>query len=331
MGKLVILKFGTGNFAKGFPVTLQIGAENTRPSSEVTGELPSEPELPLIFNRWQAIYRNLDLSVRPLGLPKSAPPIVSVEACNQVARELHDRLNQWLQAESFRPIREKWLEKLQPAETIRVILQTSELQLQKLPWHLWDLIERYHNAEIALSTATYEQVHYSADSTQSVKILALLGDSRGIDTQTDRTILEKLPDATITFLVEPARKDLTDQIWEQNWDILFFAGHSSSSGMSERGRIYINSAESLTIDELKYALRKAVTRGLKLAIFNSCDGLGLARSFADLHIPQMIVMREPVPDRVAQEFLKYFLEAFAQDEPLYLAVREARERLQGLE
>ena len=331
MGKLVLLKFGAGNFAEGFPVMLQIGMENMRPSSEVTGELPPAPDLPLIFNRWQAIYRNLDLSARPLGLPKSNPPIVSLEACSEVAAQLRDRLNQWLQSESFRPIREKWLENLQPAETIRVILQTADPQLQKLPWHLWDLIDRYPSAEFSLSTATYEQVRPADHPTQSIKILALLGDSTGIDTQTDRAILAKLPDATVNFLVEPARKDLTDQIWEQPWDILFFAGHSSSSGASERGRIYINPTESLTIEELKYALKKAVTRGLKLAIFNSCDGLGLAREFADLHIPQMIVMREPVPDRVAQEFLKYFLEAFSRNEPLYLAVREARERLQGLE
>ncbi|MEO0687803.1 MAG: CHASE2 domain-containing protein, partial [Cyanobacteria bacterium J06649_11] len=37
------------------------------------------------------------------------------------------------------------------------------------------------------------------------------------------------------------------------------------------------------------------------------------------------------PDFVAQEFLKNFLIAFANNKPLYIAVREARERLQGLE
>lgn len=331
MSKLVILKFGAGKFAEGFPVTLQIGMETTRPSSEVTGELPPDSELPLIFGRWQAIYRSLDLPSRPIGIPKSSAPLGGIEACSQAAGQLRARLNHWLQTESFRPIREQWLEKLQPAETIRVILQTTDLQLQQLPWHLWDLIERYPKAEFAFSTVTYEQVDFAAASTPSVKILALLGDSTGIDIKTDRALLERLPDATITFLAEPARKDLTDQIWEQNWDILFFAGHSASSGTRETGRIYINSTESLTIHELRYALKKAVARGLKLAIFNSCDGLGLAREFADLQIPQMIVMREPVPDRVAQEFLKYFLEAFSRNEPLYLAVREARERLQSLE
>lgn len=45
----------------------------------------------------------------------------------------------------------------------------------------------------------------------------------------------------------------------------------------------------------------------------------------------IIVMREPVPDRVAQHFLKNFLTLFAGGHSLYLAVREARERLQGIE
>ena len=70
---------------------------------------------------------------------------------------------------------------------------------------------------------------------------------------------------------------------------------------------------------------------MQLAIFNSCDGLGLAANLAELQIPQMIVMREPVPDRVAQKFLKNFLSEFASEKPLYYAVRAAREKLQGLE
>ncbi|MBP5976413.1 hypothetical protein HW132_27720 [Brasilonema sp. CT11] len=64
---------------------------------------------------------------------------------------------------------------------------------------------------------------------------------------------------------------------------------------------------------------------------NSCDGLGLARELQDLQIPQIIVMREPVPDLVAQKFLEYFLEAFSSGASLYTAVRSARERLEGLE
>ena len=99
----------------------------------------------------------------------------------------------------------------------------------------------------------------------------------------------------------------------------------------QTGKIVINSQESLTIPQLKNSLNKAIERGLKLAIFNSCAGLGLATKLTDLSLPQMIVMREPVPDLVAQHFLKYFLTAYSQGQSFPLAVREARERLQSIE
>jgi CHASE2 domain-containing sensor protein len=118
-------------------------------------------------------------------------------------------------------------------------------------------------------------------------------------------------------------------LWDATWDILFFAGHSATEG--EQGRIHLNPQDSLTIEELRYGLQRAIANGLQLAIFNSCDGLGLAYELEQLHLPQLIVMREPVPDRVAQEFLKQFLIAFSSDQPFYVAARQARERLQGLE
>ncbi|ARV59793.1 sensor protein Chase2 [Nostocales cyanobacterium HT-58-2] len=331
MGKLVILKLGEGTFEQGFPVTLQIGDENVRPSVEITGELPPNPEILRDYYRWQSLYRNLRLPSRPIGLPKQLNQPSSLEDCQQVSEEFKVRFNTWLASDSFRPIREKWLEKLVLADNIRVLIQTKDLRLQKLPWHLWDLLERYPRAEIALSAPAYEQVNRIVTTYDKVKILAILGNSQGIDTQADKALLNLLPNADINFLVEPRCQDLTDQLWEQHWQILFFAGHSSTQETNETGKIYINQTESLTIGQLKYALRKAVERGLQLAIFNSCDGLGLAREFAPLHIPQIIVMREPVPDQVAQQFLKYFLEAFARGDSLYLAVRQARERLQGLE
>ncbi len=327
----MILKLGTGSFEVGFPVTLQIGDENVRPIVEITGELPPNPEIPLFYHKWQSIYCNLKFPGRPIGIPKQSSQISSLEDCEQAAINLRFHLNTWLSSPTFRPIREKWLEKLVPEDHIRVLLQTNDLRLQKLPWHLWDLLERYPKAEIALSAPNYEQVKRKSLPQSQVKVLAILGNSQGIDIQTDSQVLKELPHTNTTFLVEPSSKDFTDQLWEQDWQILFFAGHSATEGSGDAGRIYINQTESLTINQLKYALRKAVERGLHLAIFNSCDGLGLAREFADLQIPQIIVMREPVPDRVAQAFLKYFLEAFARGESLYIAVREARERLQGLE
>lgn len=248
-----------------------------------------------------------------------------------ISRGFEKNLNLWLNSEQFRPIREQLLEKLTTSEEIRVIWQTKDIQLRRIPWHLWDFFERYPKAEIALSTPAYIRVEKSISPKAKVRILAILGNSTGINLQKDRVMLEQLPDAEVIFLVEPQRKELNEQLWSQTWDILFFAGHSSSQLDGDTGQIYINQTDSLSIAELKNALRKAIARGLQLAIFNSCDGLGLARELADLHIPQIIVMREPVPDLVAQEFLQHFLRTFAEGKSFYLAVREARERLQGLE
>ncbi|KST65674.1 CHASE2 domain-containing protein [Mastigocoleus testarum] len=330
MGKLVVLKLIEGDFEQGFYAILQIGDENALPAVEITAKLPPNPTILRDYYHWQSIYRHLRLPSRPIGLPKQVTQAPSLEECHQAAQKLKVNFNTWLASDSFRPICEKWLEKLTPGDTIRVILQTRDLRLQKFPWHLWDLIERYPKAEIALSAPSYERVEQMTATNGKVKILAILGNSQGIDTKVDRILLENLPNADITFLVEPESKDLTDKLWEQDWQIFFFAGHSATQ-TNETGKIYINQTESLTISQLKYALKKAVERGLQLAIFNSCDGLGLAREFADLNIPQIVVMREPVPDRVAQQFLKYFLEAFARGDSSYLAVREARERLQALE
>ncbi|MEL7143968.1 MAG: CHAT domain-containing protein, partial [Cyanobacteria bacterium J06573_11] len=82
---------------------------------------------------------------------------------------------------------------------------------------------------------------------------------------------------------------------------------------------------------IRFALKKACQRGLQLAIFNSCDGIGLAQHLSDLALPQMIVMREPVCDAIAQTFLKNLLTAFTSGQPLPQAVRAAQEQLQGLE
>ncbi|ARV59407.1 sensor protein Chase2 [Nostocales cyanobacterium HT-58-2] len=331
MSKLVVLKFADGSFEQGFSVTLQIGEEGERPSTEITGKLPAAGEMPLYYSHWQASYRSLDKPYR-LSADKIQVTNVSItQNCDNIAHILRSHFNSWLRSEEFRPIREKWLEKLLPTDEVRVILQTEDPQLQLLPWHHWDLLERYPKAEFALASPRYEKITSNKTYNEKLNILAIVGNSQGIDTAADRALLQQLTDADVTFLVEPQRKELTDSLWGKSWDILFFAGHSSSHGKDGTGRIYLNQTDSLTISELRYALRKAVQRGLQLAIFNSCDGLGLARELADLQIPQMIVMREPVPDLVAQEFLKYFLEGFAGGESFYQAVREARERLQGLE
>ncbi|WP_228015529.1 CHASE2 domain-containing protein [Leptolyngbya ectocarpi] len=329
MGKLVVLKLGPGSFQQGFSVVLQLGWEGERPALELPGELPPAPDLPGLYQQWQAAYRQMRVPSR-LEAQAQVTNVSWVSDCRESADMLCDRINHWLAQPSFQPIYSKLLEQLSPTETIRVVLQTQDPILQRLPWHQWDFFQRYPQAELALSAPVYEQVKAPETLSKTVRILAIFGDATGVDLETDRRLLQTLPGVELHLLTTPDRATLNHYLWEQQgWDILFFAGHSSSAGAT--GRMRLNAQDSLSLSELKYALTKAVKRGLAIAIFNSCDGLGLAQELADLHIPQILVMREPVPDRVAHEFLKGFLESFSRYTPLYLSVREARERLQGLE
>jgi len=335
MSKLVVINLERGNLNEGFyPVTAQIWEGNNSRPTKFTASLPAAPELLDLYQRFQLIYTALsqgfrkrsELEIETVGLNN-----VSEIDFSDICRLLKIQINNLLNSNSFRLIDQQLRARLALNEEFQVIIETSDNIMRRLPWHLWNFFEDYQKAEIAISSSKYEKVkQLTKNTTSKVRILAILGNSTGIDIQQDRMMLERLPNASCVFLVEPSRSELDKCLWEkQGWDILFFAGHSSSD--DEKGQIYINQNSSLTIYELKNALKYALTRGLKLAIFNSCNGLGLAQQLADLHIPQIIVMRENVPDLIAQAFLKYFLLSFASGQSLYLAVRYARERLQGLE
>lgn len=333
MNRLVVLKLDGNLEQQGFRVTLEISFEGKQPEIEVRGQLPPSPELAKALSDWQQTYHRIAAPARlkPGKIIYGGSVNNAIVECSSSAQVLGDRLTTWLDADGFRPIDRRLREELTRDENIRVLIRTENSHLQKLPWHLWDFIERYPKAEVALSYTNFAKTKkfISAHAKTKIRILAILGHSAGINVEEDRRLLESLPGAETVFLVEPKREEINNQLWEQPWDIIFFAGHSETEG--ETGKIYINPQESLEINDLWFGLRKAVENGLKLAIFNSCDGLGLSWQLDDTQIPQMIVMRDLVPDRVAHSFLKYFLSSFASGKSFYVAVREARERLQGLE
>ncbi|NER39234.1 MAG: CHAT domain-containing protein [Oscillatoria sp. SIO1A7] len=351
MNKSATIKIIEGNFDSGFATTLRTVWEDGR-ACEIDGRLPPAPRVAEQYETWQRTYRHV-----LEGFHSRLQPVEQQQtnvSIQHSAELLQESLNDWLNSgdRGFQPLRDQLLRTLgdRPSRLLLTI-KTKNLELWRLPWHLWDILES-DRLEAALSFSNcfsncsgnnlgnnlgnYQEARPPNCRAQGepLKILAILGNSEGIDTQTDRRLLEQIPGADITCLLEPSRKEISDRLWEQPWDILFFAGHShtEAAGNGAKGRIYINEQDSLTIQELKFALKQAIQSGLKLAIFNSCDGLGLARQLAALNLPQAIVMREPIPDAIAREFLKYFLQEFATNrQVLQRAVRQARERLQGLE
>ncbi len=344
MSRLVVLSLSQGNLQDGFPaVTVQLGEADNPYRMKFTASLPAAPEISELYRNWQSLYSafyqrlSLRLGVEEIDdfddfeIEEGYVTNVSEVDIHELSQRLSQRINAWLNSTEFRKIDQQLRTHLKPSEEIRFIIETNDNLLRRLPWHLWKFFDDYPYGEVALSTLDYQQQHKIPAKIQrdKVRILAVFGNSKGIDISQDRSFLDKLSKpAEIKFLVETHLGNLNDQLWQQGWDILFFAGHSSSK---EKGLLQINQTDTITLDQLKYALKQAISHGLKLAIFNSCDSLGLAQQLQDLHIPQVIVMREPVPDVVAQEFLKHFLAEFSSGQSLYAAMRFARERLQGLE
>jgi CHASE2 domain-containing sensor protein len=319
-----------GGLEQGFRVTLEISEGNAPVFTEATGGLPAARELLQLFTQWQQdYYQSLGVSRIALeSISVQTGTLTQIETCRNSERQLKTAIQAWLAAPEFQPIEQRLREILMPQEAVEILLRTTDPRLHRLPWHFWDFIDRYPQAELVVSSPS-ERIVLPARAPNRVRILAILGDRRGIDTEADRVAISAVPDADVVFLVEPTRQQVYDQLWEETWDLLFFAGHSSSE--QQQGRLYLNPTESLTLEELRFGLQRAIARGLQLTIFNSCDGLGLAYELERLHVPQSIVMREPVPDRVAQEFLKRFLNTFATGASLHTSVRQARESLQGLE
>jgi CHAT domain len=327
MSKRVFLKLD-GYLEHGFKVTLEVGEEGNIHFTETTGYLPANLKLIESLDLWNQNYCQMQntriiLEKVEIGISKRE----QINTCLSLSQNLQALFKKWLDSVKFQSIEKCLREALHQEEAIRILICTPDKRLRKLPWHQWEFIDKFSQSEIAFTTAP-GKVNVGKPR-KKVRVLAILGSSEGIDTEADRKMLNELPCSDVKFLVKPSRKQINDLLWDQSWDIFFFAGHSDSS--ENQGRIYINNHDSLTIDELKYSLRHAIKNGLQLAIFNSCDGLGLADELEQLHLPQFIVMRSPLPDKVAHEFLKGFLNAFARDDSLYIAARKARERLQGIE
>ncbi|MEO0455536.1 MAG: CHASE2 domain-containing protein [Cyanobacteria bacterium P01_A01_bin.114] len=341
MSNLVILNLGRGTLQAGFPdVTAQIWLENqTAPVSKVVGALPASPELQALYLRWHLLYEHLHQIFNWTDSPRSWRIQLENEEIlqfseqdfNNLCEKFETCLNQWLSSDSFSKVKDELFQVFSRDSEIRFFLETDELLVRRLPWQRWQFFRQYPRADIALSPRTYSTLNPVQSRYGKVRILAILGDDTGIDLGKDRTTLEQgLPHTELVWLVQPNRQQFNDLLWDrEGWDLLLFAGHSKTEG--ESGRIYLNPQESLSLSELNHGLSHLATRGLQLAILNSCDGLGLIHALETLNIPHIIGMREPVVDCVAHEFLRCFLRAFSTGQALHLAIRHAREQLQGIE
>jgi len=347
----VVLHIGIGSFEQGFPVRAEI-FENGLLFDEKKDFtfLPPASDIPKFYREWQALYsemgqtRKLPNPSRTISIPPQTTNHSSTKECQSAAKKLENYLQAkpagWFNHSSFQHLRD-WIrahQKVKQDQSIPVFFDFETGQeeqnaiLKRLPWHLWDLFTKLQNAEVAIRGIASRPVQ---PLSQPVKILAIFGSGEGgLQLEEDIKTLEGLKPfgADVQSEREPTRKRLHNRLDKKPWDILFFSGHSLSDENLKSGYLLISKGKSYSLNsDLKVDLQTAVNNGLKMAIFNSCDGLGIADFLMNLKLPIVIVFREPVPDLVAREFLKNFLEEFSSGKPLYQSVRVARRRLHWLE
>ncbi len=360
--KQVLINLGAGNFDEGFRQTTiqvqEIVGNRKDNLIQLDCDFPQSLSIPNFYQAWQTSYDTIiKFSRTRNGFTKKQVTNVSIPSipeCNRNTEALGESLNHWLN-----PVK-KQLEQaldISPEDEIDVVIQTEKISseitqniLQKLPWHWLNLFAQDNFTDVALSFSNpkgnesiYSEEAPALTRPKRVNILCILGDSSNINVEADRRLLRKIPGAYCVFIRQPTRSEFFELMLRERWDILFFSGHSETDKDADTGLLYLNPEEKLDIQEAKKAIEFNIEeyKGMKLAIFNSCDGLGLARQLANLDIAQIIVWREPVPDEVAQEFLKYFLNYFtgvpdSSDElalttlenSLYRSVQKARLKVQ---
>jgi len=325
-GEGVIVSLPQGSLATGFTVMAQIwNAEQTLVRTQV-GALPPNPELAQSYQRWRRLYQ----AQQPLFVDSFAldtPTNFSQVEFDRAAYQVLTQMNDWLRSPTFLPIDQCLRAALDPHQPATLTWQVDDVAVQQLPLHCWHFFDDYPNAALTFSFLNTRAVAAHPPKRQRRRVLSVLGIDGDLDTEADKKILESMPEVDICCLVQPTVQQLTETLWQADgWDIFCFSGHSAFEG----DRLWLNEQEFLSLNDLKYALRQATQQGLSLSIFNCCQGLQLARQFASVASTGVIVMREPVPDQVAQLFLRYLVANLSTRTTAH-ALKAACEQLQGIE
>nr|MDJ0555639.1 NACHT domain-containing protein [Microcoleaceae cyanobacterium MO_207.B10] len=325
MENQITIYLNSGNFQQGFnSITIQLNQ-----NQKLTTTLPAAPQIPHLYKNWQQQYTSLTPTART-GFKKSQITNISSSECFHYYQALCQQLNIW-----FSPIKNL----LPNSEKNLLIINTQNISdyqtreiLHKLPWGKITLSENSIVETILSFSDGKNNPNILSEIPRQVRILGILGDNTGINISQDKDLIQKLRrrGAMPKFLPQsnqPLKRTDFAQLWDEAWDVIIFSGHSQTQ--QKTGIIYLNSQEFLDFQEIRNTLITAKQQGLQLAIFNSCDGLGLAQQLADIGIT-IIIWREITPDQIAPLFLKYFLTSFTNNNSIYTSMQQARQKLQEL-
>ena len=312
MTKRIYLKFGSPILLQtsidALPVTLSIYDEKGR-FEEKSSYLSIMPEsLSEAFNQWRKNItpnsngdRNDIRRMRVETIPEQNISKVS-GAVNfqEIANDFKHNLNQWLHISNWfdengdrdRKIPTTLEKYCQLTEEVQIFVQTEDRKLRGLPWQEADIFTKFFDAhkdtELSISATDFER----PDQNQillvesKIRILAIFGDFElGLEKEEELLLNLDKYGGSITTLLQPDLKKLEETLQDpKGWHILFFAGHSRSDRNGKIGWVKINDNDELAIGDLTEFIKKLINDKLQLAIFNSCDGLGLANQLTSLNL-----------------------------------------------
>ncbi|MDB9448408.1 ABC transporter substrate-binding protein [Dolichospermum circinale] len=140
-----------------------------------------------------------------------------------------------------------------------------------------------------------------------------------IDTETDKKLISNLTGAAKPKIVEVTSiAEVINALDNNKFDILMFAGHSSTLPDGTDTTIWLTDNLTININQISNQIRNALNRRhhpLVLAIFNSCDGIGIEGQLKEqgIRIPYLIAMKARITDEIAHTFLTLFLRYFVRN------------------
>ena len=343
MSRVVILKIGDGSFETGFSVTLEIRDNHLLIAPFAEGTLVPNLDIADALQNYRRAYYHWVASQPSLGItvPHSMITHAAVgdprENLRKATKTLKDSLNEWLNSSSLSSIQNHILFHIGTESEVRFFIQTTHFDLQQIPWECWNFLRDWWNdVEIALTIQRNPPI---INLTPPIKVLVILGN---IDIENERNslCLSSLqtalgnPDKVYIQILSPSSEvplstiNIQNELIKNPWDIVVYLGHSQTSSDGHDGVFIIDNDTALSPEHnLRNSLKIAVKKGLKLVICNSCDGLGIGRQLANIGVPHIIVMKEPIAVRVALRFLEVFLPNFLEHKSLQESLTIARQEL----
>ncbi|MEQ8382147.1 MAG: CHASE2 domain-containing protein [Coleofasciculus sp. A1-SPW-01] len=312
----------------------------------ILAKLKYPGELDDLYRNWRASYE------RSYGVPLRAeiqddfsftPKQVDWKNRSEEAKAaLLENFYQWLGSVELLPIRDEiqsvTFNKLSDKKLwkgnnncVDLLIACDSPDLARLPWEMWEIAPKdlVHISRTAINAGNKVIEAGTIPQRGKPRILAILADATELDLNKDKQAVRLLKKVATVDEVklesEDIKKDFIERLLDdRGWDALIFAGHSNETALTG-GKLELAPGVTLSISEIEDQLTEAKNRGLRVAIFNSCNGICIAESLIRLGLSQVVVMREKIHDTAAHQFLHKLCQGLAEYKDIQTAIWETCE------